>query len=98
MSNGLFGLRHNTIISSDNQNHDISTLGTACTHRGKCCVPWGIQETDHAVSGFYMVGTNVLGNTAGLALRNTRLADVVQQRGLAMVYVAHNGHDRCARL
>ena len=58
----------------------------------------GIQEGDHAVLGFYVVGTDVLGNAAGFARRHFGGADVVQQRGFTVVNVAHDGHDRRARL
>ncbi len=57
-------LRHHAIVSSHNQNHDIRCLRTTCTHRGKRGVARGIQEGDHAVFGFDVVCTNVLGNAA----------------------------------
>ncbi|MNG95139.1 hypothetical protein D3C79_541650 [compost metagenome] len=56
---------------------------------------WGIQEGDHAVVGFYVVSTDMLGNTTGLACCHLGGADVVQQRSFTVVNVAHDGHDRC---
>ena len=44
------------------------------------------------------VGADVLGDAAGFARRDARLADRVHQRGLAVVDVAHEGHDRRAQL
>ena len=45
-----------------------------------------------------VVGADVLGDAARLAGDDVGLADVVEQRGLAVVDVAHDGHDRGARL
>ena len=45
---------------------------------------------------FYMVSTNVLGNTTGFTGSNLGAADMVQQRGLAMVNVTHNTDNRRA--
>ena len=42
MGNGFDGLRHHAVIGGHDQNHDISGLGTACTHRGKGFVAGGI--------------------------------------------------------
>jgi hypothetical protein len=44
------------------------------------------------------VGADVLRDAAGLARRDVRFADDVEQRGFAMIHVAHDGHDRRARL
>ena len=57
----------------------------------------GVQEGDHAVVGFYVVSTDVLGNTTRFAGGNLGRTNVVQQRGFTVVNVTHNGHDRCAR-
>ena len=45
-----------------------------------------------------LVGADVLGDAAGLAGRHLGLADRVEQRRLAVVDVAHDRHDRRARL
>ncbi len=57
----------------------------------------GIQEGDHATVGFHMVGADVLRNAAGFARSHLGAADVVQQRGLAVVDVTHHGHHRRTR-
>src|SRR5699024_4102778 len=44
-----------------------------------------------------LVGADVLGDATGLARTDLRLADRVQQAGLAVVDVAHDGDDRRAR-
>ncbi len=58
---------------------------------------WGIQEGDHAVFGFYVVSTDVLGNTTRFAGGNLSRTNVVKQRGFTVVNVTHDGHNRCAR-
>ena len=45
-----------------------------------------------------LVRTDVLGDAAGLARDDVRLADAVEERGLAVVDVTHHGDDRRARL
>ena len=46
----------------------------------------------------HRVGTDVLGDATGLAVDDVRAADVVEQRGLAVVDVAHDGDHRRAGL
>ena len=43
-----------------------------------------------------MVGANVLGNATGFTGRHFGCADVIEQRGLAMVHVTHDCDHRCA--
>ena len=57
----------------------------------------GIQEGDHAVFGFYVVSTDVLGNTTRFAGGNLSRTNVVKQRGFTVVNVTHDGHNRRAR-
>ena len=44
-----------------------------------------------------MVGADMLGNATGFTGRHLGTADVIQQRGFAMVNVAHDGHHRRTR-
>ncbi len=94
---GFLRLWHHAVIRCDHQDHDIGRLGTTSTHGGKRRVTRGIEEGDHATLGFDVISADVLGDTAGFADCNLGAADVVEQRGLAMVDVAHHGHDRCTR-
>ncbi|SSW84038.1 Uncharacterised protein [Klebsiella pneumoniae] len=91
------GLRHDAVVCSNNQNNDIRRLSTTSTHGGKRGVAWGIQEGDHTVVSFYVVCTDVLGNTTRFARSNLGRANVVKQRGFTVVNVTHDGHYRCAR-
>ena len=67
-------------------------------HGREGLVARGVQEGDDAAGRRHMVGTDVLGDAAGFARRNLGAADVVQQRGLAVVHVAHDGDHGGARL
>ncbi len=48
-----------------------------------------VQKRDVPFFRANVVRTDMLGNTSGLARCNPRGADVIQQRRLTMVYVAH---------
>src|SRR5690606_3225506 len=88
----FLGLRHHAVIGGHHQDHNVGGLGTAGTHRSKGRVTGGIEEGDHAAVGFHVVGTDVLGNATGFAGGHAGTADVVEQRGLAMVNVTHDGN------
>jgi hypothetical protein len=94
----FLGLRHHAIVGRDDQDDNVGRLGAAGTHRREGLVTRGVEEGDHAAIGFDVVGTDVLGNAAGFARRHLGAADVVEQRGLAVVDVAHDRHHRGARL
>ena len=53
-----------------------------------------IQEGHIPVSHLDAVGADMLGDAAGLSLRDVGMTDGVQNRGLAMIDVAHNHHNR----
>ena len=97
MLDGLPRLRHDAVVRGHHQNHDIGRLGAARTHGSKRFVTGGIEEGDHATVGCHMVGANMLGNAAGFASSHFSAANVVQQRGLAVVNVAHHRNDWRAR-
>src|SRR5262249_32507757 len=69
-------------------------------HRGEGLVPGGVDERDLpflAVDlGVGLVRADVLGDPAGLVRHQVRVPDRVEQLGLAVVDVAHNGHHRRA--
>ena len=88
---GFLGLGHDTVVRCHHQNHDVGGLGTAGTHGREGLVTGGIEERHHAAWGFDVVGANVLRDTTSFARRHLGAADVVQQRGLAVVHVAHDG-------
>lgn len=91
---GLDGLGHDAVIGGHHQHHHVGGLGTARTHGGERRVARGIEEGHAAVIVLDVVGADVLGDAAGLAGGDLGTTDVVEQRGLAVVDVTHDGHDR----
>jgi hypothetical protein len=98
---GFRGLRHDAVVGRDHQDDDVGDLGAASTHGRKGRVTRGVEEHDVALGAVdhdrHLVGADVLGDAAGLTGGDARLADVVEQRGLAVVDVAHDRHDRGPR-
>ena len=97
MGNRFDGLRHHAVVGGHHQNHNIGGFGTACTHGGKRFVTRGVEEGNHAARGFYVVGTDVLGDAAGFALHHFGTADVVEQRGFTVIDVTHHRNHGRAR-
>src|SRR4051794_29688142 len=67
----LDGLRHHAVVRRDHQHRDVGDLGTTGTHRGEGLVTRGVDEGDRPVDALvrevHLVGTDVLGDAAGLA-------------------------------
>ena len=92
----LYRLRHDTVVSRDNEDRDIRDLSTAGTHGGERLMAWGVEEGDISVVDVDTVRTDMLGDAARLGRGNVRVADIVEQRGLTVVDVTHNNNDRSA--
>ncbi len=90
-------LRHDAVVGGHDQHHDVGDVGAAGTHRRERRVARRVDERDQALRRLHLVGADVLRDAAGLARRDLGAADVVEQRGLAVVDVAHDGHDRRPR-
>ena len=95
----LDGLRHHAVVGRDDEDDDVGRLRAAGAHLGERLVARRVEEHDVAVPArrLHLVGGDVLGDATGLAGRDARLADRVEQRGLAVVDVTHDGDDRGAR-
>ena len=93
----LNGLRHNAVIGGHHQHRDVGDAGAAGADGGKSGVAGGVQESDGAAAGLDLVGAHVLGDAADFAVGDAGIFDVVQQRGLAVVNMAHHHHHRGAR-
>ena len=91
---GLDGLRHDAVVRGDDENGDIGAHRAARAHLGKGRVARGIEEGDGLAVDFDGVSADVLRDAAGLAGRDLRVADIVEQGRLAVVDVAHDDHDR----
>ena len=99
---GLHRLRHDAVVGRDHQDRDVGGLRTTGTHGGERLVTGGVDEGDEPLVavqfGEDLVGADVLGDATGLALADVGLTDRVQQAGLAVVDVTHDGDDRRTEL
>src|SRR5262245_54822550 len=95
---GLDRLRHDAIIGGDHQHDDVGGAGAAGAHGGEGLMTRRVDEGNHAGRGLDLIGADMLGDAAGLARHDIGLADGIEQRRLAMVDMAHDGDDGCARL
>src|SRR6185503_12047002 len=92
--------RHHAVVGGDDDHDDVGDLGAAGAHAGEGLVARGIEEDDLAAEGGRvflgdadLVGADVLRDAAGFAGCDVGGADGVEQRGLAVVDVAHDGDD-----
>ena len=91
-------LRHDAVVGRHHQNDDVGHVGAARAHRGEGRMAGRVDEGDLLASrSGHLIGADVLGDAAGLARDDVGVADRVEQRGLAVVDVAHDGDDRRAR-
>src|SRR5439155_7422860 len=77
---------------------DVGHLRAAGAHRREGLVARRVEERDPAAVRVHLVRADVLRDPAGLGRGDGRLADRVEERRLAVVDVAHDRHDRRARL
>ena len=97
MVNSLSCLRHHTIIRRDNEDDDIGDLSSTSTHRGERGVTRCIDEGDRTtIFGDNSVRSDVLGNSTRLFGGNRCASDSIEQGGLTVVDVTHDGHNRRA--
>src|SRR5215218_7080997 len=93
-------LGHDAVVGGDHQHRHVGDGRAACPHGGERLVARRVDERHQAavLAGTDLVGADVLGDAAGLGGDHVGVADGVQQLGLAVVDVAHDRHDRRARL
>ena len=91
-------LRHHAVVGRDHQHRDVGRLRTTGTHGGERLVTGGVDEGDPTLVvvdlGRDLVGTDVLGDAAGLLGDDVGLAQRVEELGLSVVDVTHDGDDR----
>ena len=87
-------LRHHAVVGRHHQYDDVRHPGAARAHRGKCGVARSVDEGDllAAFRRGHLIGTDVLGDAAGLTGNHIGVAQRVEQRGLAVVNMAHHRH------
>ena len=88
-------LRHDIVVSGDDDDTEVCDLGTTCTHGGESLVTGSVKECDMtSVGKLHIVSTDMLCYTTGLTGNNVGIADIVKQRCLTMVNVAHDCNNR----
>src|SRR4051812_9511806 len=93
----LDGLLHDAVVGSDYEHDDIGDVGAAGAHRRERLMARRVDEGDLlAAFQHHPIGADMLGYAARLATRHVGLAQRVQQRGLAVVDMAHNRDHRGA--
>ena len=90
---GLDGLRHDAVVCSDDQHHDVRHLCTARAHLGERRVARGVDEGDDLTLVRHLIGRRVLRDAASLARGDVGAPDGVEEGGLSVVDVAHDGDD-----
>ena len=90
-------LRHHAVVRRDDQDDDVGRLGAARAHRGEGLVARRVEKDDRLAVDLDAVGADVLRDAPRFSFRHLGLADRVEKRGLPVVDVAHDGHDRRPR-
>jgi hypothetical protein len=85
------------VVGCHHQHDDVGHLGAAGPHQGKRFVAGRVEEDDVLVVDRDVIRADVLCDAARFALGDPRFTDGIEQTGLAVVDVAHDGHDRCTR-
>ena len=98
MRDGLERLRHHTVVRRHHDHGDVRDLRAAGTHGGERLVARRVEEHDSPIAANDLAGADVLGDPSALAGRDLGRADGIEQARLAVVDVAHDRHDRGARL
>ena len=97
MVDRFYGLRHNAVVRRDDEDDDIRHLRAARAHGGKRLVARRVDKRNLPAVAWNGVRADVLRNAARFALGYAAVANRIEQRGLAVVDVAHDGDDRRAR-
>ena len=92
MADGFHRLRHDTIISGDNQHHHIGHRCTTRAHGGEGFMARCINE-GYAIAGGNrdLIGADMLRDAARFMGNDIGLAQRIQKAGFAVIHMAHNG-------
>ena len=98
MIGSFASLRLNAVICRHHQYDDIRALSTPGTHRRKRRVTRRVEERDYAVLMQNLIRADMLRDPAHFTASHIRMADGVEQRGFAVVYMPQDCHNRGTRL
>ena len=97
---GFNCLRHDAVIGGDDQNGNVRDLCAARPHRRKGFMAGRVQKRDFALLAwmfgivhFHLIRADMLRDAAELARSDFGMTNSVEQRRLAVIHMAHNGHD-----
>ena len=91
-------LGHDAVVGRHDDDRDVGHARAAGAHRRERLVARGVEEDDALAVVGDLARPDVLGDAAALAGRDLGRPDGVEQARLAVVDVAHDGHDRGPRL
>ena len=86
-------LRHDAVIGGDDEDDDVGDVGAAGAHVGENRVARSVEEGDFLIVVDDLIGTDVLGDATRFAGGDLGLAEEVEDRGFAVVHVAHDRDD-----
>ena len=93
MVDRLDRLRHHVVVGRHDDDGDVRNGGAACAHRREGFVARGVEESDFLTVQLHAVSTDVLRDTARFTFDDVGFADVVEQRRLTVIDVAHHRND-----
>ncbi len=94
MVDGFDGLGHHAVVGRHHQHHDVGDVGPAGPHGREGLVTRGVDEGEPVATALDLVGADVLGDPTRFARHHVGRTDPVEQEGLAVVDVAHDGDHR----
>ena len=94
---GFQSLRHDAIVGGDNEDHNVGDPRAAGPHSREGFMSRRVDENDTASVVFDVVGSDGLRDAADLAFGDICFPDRVEQRGFAVIDVAHHSHHGSAR-
>ena len=97
MRDGLFGLRHDPVIGRDDQDRNVSHVGSSGSHLGESLVTRCIDKRYGTTILLDLISPNMLGDPTGFARDDLRTNQIIQQRRLAVVDVPEERDDRRPR-
>ena len=87
-------LGHHPIIACDHQHHDIGHLRPSGPHGGKGFMAGSVQEDHSPMVQLNLVSTDVLSDLPMLGGNDVGMPNGIEEGGLSMVHMAHDGHHR----
>ena len=98
MADSLDSLRHYRIVGGNDDDGKVGHLSASGTHSREGLMSRGVEECNPAAAReLHVVGSDVLGDSSGLAGNHVSLSDVVEQGCFSVVDVSHDRNHRRPR-